>query len=484
MSRMITRGMGGGGAYPRNLFIGATGAEDTSCPLPDHQMWDVIIVFAFRDTAATQPTLPAGFTEIPAAGKSGNTCASRVGWKWAAGSSETSGTWTGATLVMAQVWRTSGIPGAANGLNGTSATVNYPALTFQQTNGRAALVAFGAHRSFNATMNVAPGTLSPGGAVEGAANDGASFYGLQRSTWASTNAVTTETSSGYCTAVIELGDPLIWENVSVSNFPTPPGKDAIVTAIGGGGGGAGAPPRNGSTRPSGYGGGGGGGGGYYKIRIPAAYIATGITMAQGAGGAAVGTGTNGNAGGASGVVSNGITWAALGGSGGTQGMDPLGGAGGGTSIPGEGTVVPVLAKENGAGGGRGSTSQATAGAGTNSTLAGAGGGGGGSNLTNVYNGGNGGSSANAAGGAGGVGNADAGDPGGNVTDLGPFGGGGGGGGAGGSGSSTAGRGALGGAWGGGGGGGGGKEGSFSGAANGANGGQVGYVRVEFVDAAA
>ena len=110
-----------------------------------------------------------------------------------------------------------------------------------------------------------------------------------------------------------------------------------------------------------------------KIRIPAAYLGPTFQLVRGFGGAPAGQGTPGNVGLPSGLVTNGITWAAYGGNGGATASSPTGGTGGTTQIPGEGRVVEVLAKEDGASGGNGSTSQAAGSPGGNSNLAGAGG---------------------------------------------------------------------------------------------------------------
>jgi hypothetical protein len=86
-------------------FVGSATAEANSITLPTHQAGDLIIVPALNASGAN-PTVPSGWFPIVANSSSvGVTRGCVVGVKVAASSSETSGTWTNATLISAFVYR-------------------------------------------------------------------------------------------------------------------------------------------------------------------------------------------------------------------------------------------------------------------------------------------------------------------------------------------------------------------------------------------
>lgn len=115
-------------------FIGSASAESTSLTLPAHQAGDLIVVFAGRTGSTSPPSVPAGWRFAAQSSQSGTTppaIAASVGWKIAASSAETSGTWTGATMLLAVVIRDDTnalVVGAINKQVGNSSTVNYAAL--------------------------------------------------------------------------------------------------------------------------------------------------------------------------------------------------------------------------------------------------------------------------------------------------------------------------------------------------------------------
>lgn len=85
--------------------VGSGSAEATTITIPaGHQLGDILLIFAFRDGSATNPTVPAGWNVITNT-TDGTTCSVSIGWKLATSGAETSGTWTNATGLMCHVYR-------------------------------------------------------------------------------------------------------------------------------------------------------------------------------------------------------------------------------------------------------------------------------------------------------------------------------------------------------------------------------------------
>jgi len=142
---------------PKAYIKGAASAGATSVTLPTHVTGDLIIVFAYRDGNTTQPTLPAGFTAISNAAGA-NTNSATLGYKVAASGSETSGTWTNASAIMAVVIAgQNASPIGGSGVGGTAtATVTYPTLTMSDTSGNSVVLCFSGHRSVNTALEKPP----------------------------------------------------------------------------------------------------------------------------------------------------------------------------------------------------------------------------------------------------------------------------------------------------------------------------------------
>lgn len=182
--------------------VGGTAGAGASIALPAHQAGDLILVFAYRDAVNTAPALPGGFTSLGATG--GNSNSSRIGYKIAASSAETSGTWTNATQIAVEIYRgvaavgVGAVIGGGNNVN----PVTYPALTLNDTSGRSWLVGFVGHRSAN-DVSTAPSGMTPrnsdGSGPMVAAHDtngGVSSWTAQ--------TVTASTSAAYRTWVVEV----------------------------------------------------------------------------------------------------------------------------------------------------------------------------------------------------------------------------------------------------------------------------------------
>src|SRR5262249_39705055 len=85
--------------------IGEASALADNVTLPAHQTGDLIVIFSYQDGVASAPSLPSGYSNIFNVGAGGTAQGVRVGYKVAASNSETSGSWTNATIVIAHVLR-------------------------------------------------------------------------------------------------------------------------------------------------------------------------------------------------------------------------------------------------------------------------------------------------------------------------------------------------------------------------------------------
>lgn len=93
-------------------YVGGQTASATTLTVPTHQTGDLILFYAYRDGSLTPPTVPSGYTSITSVTRNsayGNQ-SMVAGYKIAASSSETSGTWTNASILLCQVYR----PNTAN----------------------------------------------------------------------------------------------------------------------------------------------------------------------------------------------------------------------------------------------------------------------------------------------------------------------------------------------------------------------------------
>lgn len=91
-------------AESRISRISSASAEATTVTLGTHAAGDIIIICAVRDGSTTNPSIPAGWTNITNT-SDGTLMSISVGWKRAASGAETSGTWTNATGLMCHVYR-------------------------------------------------------------------------------------------------------------------------------------------------------------------------------------------------------------------------------------------------------------------------------------------------------------------------------------------------------------------------------------------
>jgi surface protein len=189
-------------------YIGqATGVD--SATLPAHQAGDLILAFAFRDGSTISPTLPTGWTTIGTV--SGTLCSARIGFKVAASSGETTGTWTNATTVVFLVYRgvnIANITGLETVFGSSGTTVTYIDNSYWQ--GLSRIVAFAGHRSTDTALETPPGTLNLIVGVVDATDEAAAFESAVDNfgNWTSTSVAVGGTSSGFVTATLRLRVPI------------------------------------------------------------------------------------------------------------------------------------------------------------------------------------------------------------------------------------------------------------------------------------
>lgn len=140
----------------------ATNAGDT-ITIGTHASGDLILVFAYNDGANTAPSIPGTWLNIN--NGTGSTSGTRIGYKVAQSSSETSGTWTNADGLIAVVYRSDVglvIPTLAGFNAGTSASVSYTAFgsSFNRENADQWMVGFGSQRSDTNALETAPTGLT------------------------------------------------------------------------------------------------------------------------------------------------------------------------------------------------------------------------------------------------------------------------------------------------------------------------------------
>jgi hypothetical protein len=161
-------------------YISAASAAATSVTLGTHATNDLITIVAFNNTSATTPSLPTGWVSQYTLTA---TIGWRVGYKVAASSSETSGTWTNADGVIALVHRASAsalvLPATNVSSSGTATNITYGAIGAALDRTNAAdrwMIAFASTRTADSSVETAPSSFTNrtsllGGSWEIAAHD-------------------------------------------------------------------------------------------------------------------------------------------------------------------------------------------------------------------------------------------------------------------------------------------------------------------------
>lgn len=195
-------------------YVNGSIQESATVTLPSGiQPGDLMIVFAFCDGSATNPTIPAGWNNITNT-TDGTTCSVSAAWR-RAGAGEANPVFTNATLTICHVYR--GVEHVAEATSpfgtfqssaGTTSPSTYAAVSTMKGH-TSWLLAFQGHRSINTTtISTAPTSMTNRTAINSATtNCGASFdtNGPYKDTsYASNTVAPGGTASGWITIVLEL----------------------------------------------------------------------------------------------------------------------------------------------------------------------------------------------------------------------------------------------------------------------------------------
>ena len=192
-------------------FVGSATGTNTIASMPAHQAGDLLLFFAFRDGSETAPSLPSGYTSklTKSDGYIDTSC--RVGYKIAAGGSETSGTWTNATSLICHVYRgvdqTTPLGGSSTyGHNNTGDnTIDYRTVTMTVTDGTSWLAGFVGHAAVNTNIQTAPTGMTNRTNVVDATDEAAGHdTNSGKTSWTTQTVSAGGTDSGWCSAVVEI----------------------------------------------------------------------------------------------------------------------------------------------------------------------------------------------------------------------------------------------------------------------------------------
>lgn len=195
-------------------FVCASSAAATStAACAGEQAGDLLLVTAFVNNSSTAPTLATGFTSINtsvnSAGAGSTRTALNSGWNTAATSSSDSGSWTGATQVIMQVYRgQSASPignNATQGGSNSGTLVTYGADTLTVTDGSSWFAAFAVRNTAQALMSTAPSSMTNRQSVPATPfAAGHDTNGPTASNWPSTDVTGFSASAKFTSIVIEI----------------------------------------------------------------------------------------------------------------------------------------------------------------------------------------------------------------------------------------------------------------------------------------
>lgn len=139
-------------------YISSAATEGTTISMPTHQTGDLLVMVAGRDDSTTAPSVPGGWSQPSSPTNTGTSTAMTVAYKFAASSSETSGTWTNAGALAAHVLRGANTTTPLikhSGNNGTGTTVDYAGATMTWP-GESWGLRSAIHSSTNTALNTVP----------------------------------------------------------------------------------------------------------------------------------------------------------------------------------------------------------------------------------------------------------------------------------------------------------------------------------------
>lgn len=172
-------------------------AAATTVTPPTHAVGDYIVIVALR-SATTAPTLPAGYTQIVTG--TGNSNSYRVGYKVATSTTDASGTWTNASLLLCMVYRgASGIGASSAATHAAATTTAIPTITVANQNSKSWVVAFAGHAATSTQ-----GTPLAGATTSRVAQTAGTYNGGMFDTNAGVNSFSATTSAN-TTSVVNCG---------------------------------------------------------------------------------------------------------------------------------------------------------------------------------------------------------------------------------------------------------------------------------------
>ena len=192
--------------------IGSLSVQASTINIPNgEQAGDIILMFAWRDGSATNPTVPADWTVITNT-TDGTTCSVSMGWKIATSALETSGTWTSATHLHCIVYRGVDHITPFGTLTANAGTTSPSTYGSTQGVGKDRMdnqwfAAFQGHRSVDTTtMNTAPTGYTNLQYLQDSVSDSVSFdtNGPVETGFASNTVAPGGTASGWITAQIPI----------------------------------------------------------------------------------------------------------------------------------------------------------------------------------------------------------------------------------------------------------------------------------------
>lgn len=206
-------------------YIGSESTDGTSVAIPAHQAGDFLLFGSFRDGSNSTPTKPGDITQLDT--NVTNSAGALFGYKIAASSGETSGTWSNATEVSVMVFR--GVDqvnpvGDHKPGTGTSTTLSFTALTMAVGDGTSWAAAIGYHRSTNCDLSVTPSGMT----LRLNEQNNADEVGLYDTnggvaSWSVQTTAVGGTSSGWATEVVEI-------RAATGGAPAPNVSDTATTS--------------------------------------------------------------------------------------------------------------------------------------------------------------------------------------------------------------------------------------------------------------
>lgn len=189
-------------------FVGAA-TGTTSATLPAFQSGDVALVMAFRDGSTTNPSVPAGWTNLSNT-SDGTTCSASYGWRRLQVGDTTTGTWTNASIVSVLVYRglepfiTPVILGAQT-VGTVNTAVTMGTFSLQRGDGTSWVVGCVGHRSVDTDLNTAwTGMTSRQNPVNATAEQANQDTNGGVSSWSTQTRNIGGTASGWISRTFEL----------------------------------------------------------------------------------------------------------------------------------------------------------------------------------------------------------------------------------------------------------------------------------------